>query len=41
MYADDLMLLVESEKLLAKLREWKFGFEDKGLKVNIGRTKVI
>jgi hypothetical protein len=42
LYADDLVLLAESqEKLLAKLREWKQGFEEKGLKVNIAKTKVM
>ena len=29
------------EKLLRKLRQWKDGFEAKGLKVNVGKTKVM
>src|SRR5208282_1755661 len=42
LYADDLVLIAESEdKLLDKLRVWKKGFEEKGLKVNVGKTKVM
>jgi hypothetical protein len=42
LYADDLVLLAESEeKLLVRLRQWKDGFESKGLKVNVGKTKVM
>ena len=38
LYADDLVLIAESED---KLRVWKKGFEEKGLKVNVGKTKVM
>ena len=41
-YADDLVLLAESEeKLLEMIRQWKDGMEQKWLRVNIGKTKVI
>ena len=40
-YADDLALLAESEEeLLEMIRRWKDGMEQKGLKVNMGKTKV-
>ena len=40
--ADDLALLAESEeKLHEMIRQWKDGMEQKGLKVNMGKTKVI
>ena len=42
LYADDLVLMAESEKLLMeKLRKWKKGMEAKGLRVNAGKTKVM
>ena len=37
LYADDLVLIAESEDKL-KLSVWKKGFEEKGLKVNVGKT---
>ena len=41
-YADDLVLLAESrEILMEKIKIWKEGLESKGLKVNIGKTKVM
>ena len=40
--ADDLALLEESEeKLLDMIRHWKDGMEQKWLKVNMGKTKVM
>ena len=42
LYADDLVLVAETEELLMeKLRKWKKGMELKGLRVNIGKTKVM
>ena len=42
LYADDLVLMAESEELLVeKLRKWKKGMEAKGLGVNAGKTKVM
>ena len=42
LYADDLVLVAETEELLMeKLRKWKRGMELNGLRVNIGKTKVI
>ena len=42
LYADDLVLMAESKKLLLeKLREWKKGMEAKDLRVNAGKTEVM
>ena len=42
LYADDLVLMAESEELLMeKLKKWKKGMEAKGLRVNAGNTKVM
>ena len=42
LYADDLALIAESEeKLMDKLQIWQNGFEEKGLKVNVKKTKVM
>ena len=42
LYADDLVLMAESEEeLVVKIRKWKAGVEDKGLRVNMGKTKVM
>ena len=42
MYADDLLLIAESEEELSrKIKLWKVGFESKGLKVNVEKTKVM
>ena len=42
LYADDLVLMAESEELLLeKLRKWKNGMEATGLRVNAGKTKVM
>jgi Reverse transcriptase (RNA-dependent DNA polymerase) len=42
LYADDLVLMAESEELLLeKLRLWKENLEAKGLRVNLGKTKVM
>ena len=36
------VLIAQSEdKLMDKLRVRKNGFEDKGLKINVGKTKVM
>ena len=41
-YADDMVLLTESRELLkGKIRIWKEGLESKGLRVNVGKTKVM
>jgi hypothetical protein len=40
LYADDLVLIATSEKeLMEKLKKWKEGLENKGMKVNVGKTK--
>ena len=42
LYADDLVLMSETmEGLRVKFRKWKEAFESKGLKVNLGKTKVV
>jgi hypothetical protein len=42
LYAHDLVLMAESEELLVeKLRRWKVDREEKGLRVNVGKTKVM
>ena len=39
-YADDLALLAESDdKLLEVIRQWKYGTEQKGLRINMGVGK--
>ena len=42
LYADDLVLMAETEELLVeKIKKWKVGLEEKGLRVNMGKTKVM
>ena len=42
LYADDLVLAAETEGLLVeKIMKWKVGMENKGLRVNMGKTKVM
>ena len=42
LYADDLAIVAESlEELKIRLKNWKSGLEEKGLKVNVGKTKVL
>jgi hypothetical protein len=42
LYADDLALLADSEeKLQEKIELWRRGMEEKGLRVNMGKTKVM
>ena len=41
-YADDLVLMSETiVRLWYKVLEWKDAFESKGLKANLGKTKVM
>ena len=42
LYADDVVLMSETMKRLReKFWKWKKAFESEGLKVNLGRTKVV
>ena len=42
LYADDLMISAESmEELLVKAQTWKTEMEKKGLRVNMGKTKIM
>ena len=42
LYADDLVLMTESDKLLMqKSRQWKKVMDAKGLRMNAGKPKVI
>ena len=41
-YVDDLVLLADTvDLLIQKIRKRKTGMEEKGLKVNMGKTKVM
>ena len=41
-YADDLVLLAGTkEELVQKINTWKTGMEEKGLQVNVGKSKVM
>ena len=41
LYADDLVLNVDTNELLLEVRKWKEGMEKKGLRVNPGKTNVM
>ena len=42
LYADDLIILAETFKgLMTKVAVWKNGLESKGMKLNMGKTKVV
>ena len=41
LYVDDLVMVAETELLMEKLYKWKRGMKLKGLRVNIGKTKVM
>ena len=42
LYADDLVILAETfEGLMTKMEVWKNGLESNGLKLNMGKTKVM
>ena len=42
LYADDLVIVAQSlGELKVRLKNWKNGLEEKGLKVNVGKTKVL
>jgi hypothetical protein len=42
LYADDLLLMADSmEELQVKFDKWKDAIEKKGMKVNMGKTKVM
>ena len=42
MYADDLAILAESEgQLVEKIKCWKDVLEQKGLQINVDKTKVM
>jgi len=41
MYADDLVVIAETEEDLIRLNEWKDFVENKGMRVNMNKTKVM
>src|SRR2546426_12474545 len=42
LYADDLVLMAASqEELMEKIKQWKNGLEEKGLRVNMSKTKIM
>lgn len=41
-YADDLILMADTENLLIEcIKKWKAGMEEKGFRVNMGKSKVM
>jgi len=41
LYADDLIVIVETEEdLIKRLNEWKNNVENRGMRVNMNKTKV-
>jgi len=41
LYADDLVVIAESEDdLIKRLNEWKDNVENRGMRVNMNKTKV-
>ena len=41
-YADDLVVIAETEDdLIKRLKEWKDNVENKGMRVNMNKTKVM
>ena len=42
LYADDVVIVAEAEEEIeTKLSEWKQGFEAKGLRVNMEKSKIL
>ena len=42
LYADDLVVIAETEDdLIKRLNEWKYFVENKGMRVNMNKTKVM
>jgi len=42
LYADDLVVVAETEgDLIKRLNEWKDNVENRGMRVNINKTKVM
>ena len=42
LYADDLVLLADTmEDLIEKVKRWRVGMEEKGLRINLDKTKVM
>ena len=42
LYADDLVVIVETEDdLIKRLNEWKDNVENRGMRVNINKTKIM
>ncbi|XP_035665616.1 uncharacterized protein LOC118408864, partial [Branchiostoma floridae] len=42
LYADDLVIIADTlEECIARLKAWKSGMERKGLRVNMGKTKIM
>jgi len=42
LYADDLVVIAETEEdLIKRLNEWKNNVENRGMRVNMNKTKVM
>jgi len=41
LYADDLVVIAETEHLIKRLNEWKDFMKNRGMRVNMNKTKVM
>ena len=41
LYADDLVVIAETEDLIKRLNEWKNNVQNRGVRVNMNKTKVM
>jgi len=41
LYADDLVVIAETEDLIKRLNEWKDNVENRGMRVNMNKTRVM
>jgi len=41
LYADDLVVIAETEDLIKRLNEWKNNVENRRMKANMNKTKVV
>jgi len=41
LYADDLVVIAETEDVIKRLNEWKDFVENRGMRVNMNKTKVM
>jgi len=41
LYADDFVVTAETDDLIKRLNEWKDNVENRGMRVNMNKTKVM